>query len=100
PFREVAERYLSLGVWRPKSRQTASEKLRYAIDRFGDRPIASIRAGDVQAMISELGQVLAPTTVRIVRQHLGATFARAVDDKLIVTNPAVGVRLPRVERRP
>jgi integrase len=99
PFREVAERYLSLGVWRPKSRQTAVEKLRYAIDHFGDRPIDSIRKGDVQALISELGQVLAPNTVRIIRQHIGATFARAIDDKLIVTNPAVGVRLPRVERR-
>lgn len=97
PFREVAERYLALGVWRPKTRQTATEKLRYAIDEFGDRPIASIRKGDVQALISGLGQVLAPNTIRIVRQHLSATFARAIDDNLIVKNPAVGVRLPRVE---
>jgi integrase len=97
PFREVAERYLSLGVWKPKSRQTATEKLRYAIDKFGDRPIASIRKGDVQALISELGDVLAPSTIRIVRQHVGGTFTRAIDDKLIVANPAVGVRLPRVE---
>ena len=37
------------------------------------------------------------STIRIVRQHVGATFARAIDDKLIVANPAVGVRLPRVE---
>jgi len=97
PFCEVAERYLSLGVWKPKIRQTATEKLRYAIDKFGDRPIASIRKGDVQALISELGDVLAPSTIRIVRQHVGATFTRAIDDKLIVANPAVGVRLPRVE---
>ena len=97
PFREVAERYLSLGVWKPKTRQTATEKLRYAIDKFGDRPIASIHKGDVQALISELGDVLAPSTIRIVRQHVGATFTRAIDDKLIVANPAVGVRLPRVE---
>lgn len=97
PFREVAERYLALGVWKPKSRQTATEKLRYAIDKFGDRPIANIRKGDVQALISELGDILSPSTIRIVGQHVGATFARAIDDKLIVANPAVGVRLPRVE---
>ena len=97
PFREVAERYLPLGVWKPKTRQTATEKLRYAIDKFGDRPIASIHKGDVQALIPELGDVLAPSTIRIVRQHVGATFTRAIDDKLIVANPAVGVRLPRVE---
>ena len=97
PFREVADRYLSLGVWKPKSRQTATEKLRYAIDKFGDRPIVSIHKGDVQALISELSNILSPSTIRIVRQHVGATFARAIDDKLIVANPAVGVRLPRVE---
>ena len=97
PFREVAERYLSLGVWKPKSRQTATEKLRYAIDKFGDRPVASIHKGDVQALISELSNILAPSTIRIVRQHIGGAFARAIDDKLIVANPAVGVRLPRVE---
>ena len=97
PFREVAERYLSLGVWKPKSRQTATERLRYAIDKFGDRPIASIHKGDVQALISELSTILAPSTIRIVRQHIGGAFARAIDDKLIVANPAVGVRLPRVE---
>ena len=97
PFREVADRYLSLGVWKPKSRQTASEKLSYAIDKFGDRPIASIHKGDVQALISELSNILAPSTIRIVRQHVGGAFARAIDDKLIIANPAVGVRLPRVE---
>ena len=97
PFREVADRYLSLGVWKPKTRQTATEKLRYAIEKFGDCPISSIHKGDVQALIAELGGVLAPSTIRIVRQHVGATFARAIDDKLIVANPAIGVRLPRVE---
>ena len=46
----------------------------YAIDKFGDRPVANIRKGDVQALISELGDVLAPSTIRI-RQHVGATSA-------------------------
>lgn len=71
--------YLSLGDWRPKSRQTATEKLRYAMDKFEDRPIASIRKGDVQSLISEL-DVLAPSINRIVRQHVGAAFTRAIND--------------------
>lgn len=37
PFREAAERYLALGVWRPSTRRAATEKLRYAIEEFGDR---------------------------------------------------------------
>ena len=61
-------------MWKPKSRQTATEKLRYAIDKFDDRPIASIHKGDVQALISELRNILAPSTIQIVRQHVGATL--------------------------
>ena len=46
----------------------------------------------MQAFIS--GLELAPSTVRVVRQHLASLFAAAVDDQLIAVNPARGVKLP------
>lgn len=99
PFRVAADRYLGLGVWRPRTRQSATEKLRYAVDHFGDRQIVTIRKGDVQAFLAGLSKSLAPNTVRIVRQHLAATFSQAVDDRLITVNPCQGVRLAKVERQ-
>jgi integrase len=60
---------------------------------FTERPLGSIRRGDVQAFIS--GLELAPSTVRVVRQHLVSLFGAAVDDQLIAANPAKGVKLPQ-----
>lgn len=60
---------------------------------FAERPLGSIRRGDVQAFIS--GLELAPSTVRVVRQHLVSLFGAAVDDRLIAANPAKGVKLPQ-----
>ena len=90
---------LWLGVWRPRTRQSATEKLRYAIEHFGDRPIATIRKGDVQSFLSALARDLAPNTIRIVRQHLAASFdapSMTVDR----VNPCKGVRVPKAERSP
>ena len=98
PFSHVAARYLELGVWRPRTRQSATEKLRYAVEHFGDRPVATIRKGDVQAFISTVAQTLAPSTVRVVRRYTAAAFEHAVDDRLIAVNPCKGLRLPRVEQ--
>ncbi len=43
---------------RPKTTRLTPARRRWrTADQFGDQPIASIRQGDVQALISELGQV-------------------------------------------
>ena len=59
---------------------------------FGDRPLGTIRPGDVQAFVA--GLTLAPSTVRLVHQHLAALLDAAVADGLIARNPARGVKLP------
>jgi hypothetical protein len=74
PFSEVALRYRQRGNWRPRTHRTVEERLRYAIAHFGDRPIASIRKGDVQSFVNglplapELGAGRDATRVRRV-QH-------------------------------
>ena len=37
---------------------------------------------------------LAPSTVKLTHQHLVGAFECAIEDRLIVTNPARGVKLP------
>jgi integrase len=96
PFTDVALRYRRQGNWRPRTHRTVEERLRYAIDHFGDRPIASIRRGDIQSFVSGLS--LAPNTIRVVMQHVAGVFNTALDDGLLGgRNPCDGVRLPRVE---
>ena len=61
---------------------------------MGNRPLSSIRRGDVQSYVT--GLKLAPTTVRVAFQHLNALLDAAVEDRLIGTNPAKGVKLPEL----
>lgn len=92
---DYAAVYLARGNWRPSTLATARASLAHALRVLGDRPLSTIRKGDVQALLS--GLQLAPGSVRIVQQHLGATFAAAVDDGLLVRSPAAGVKSPRTE---
>lgn len=85
-------------MWRPRTRQSATEKLRYAVDHFGDRQIVTIRKSDVQAFLAGISQTLAPNTVRSAAAP-GGHLAQAVDDRLITVNPCQGVRLAKVERQ-
>jgi integrase len=84
--------HLARQPWRTSTADVAADALSKASLVFADRPLGSIRRGDVQAFISGLD--LAPSTVRVVRQHLVSLFGAAVDDQLIATNPAKGVKLP------
>ena len=80
--------------WRPATVSLArNAPERHVLGFFGDRPLGSIRKADVQAFVTGLD--LAPATVKLVHQHLSGLLSAAAEDRLIVVNPAVGVRLPR-----
>ena len=89
--------HLARQPWRENTRDLAANALlHHALDFFGDRPLGSVRKADVQAFVS--GLELAPSTVRTVHQHLNLLLSAAVEDHLIVVNPAKGVRLPASDR--
>jgi integrase len=89
---EFAELHLSRQPWRPATIDMARQAFAHATGAFGDRPLGSIRAGDVQAFVTGLD--LAASTVRLVHQHLAALLDAAVTDGLIARNPARGIKLP------
>lgn len=68
------------------------------LPRWGAVPIGRINHSDVQQWASELGQHLAPATVRECCRLLRAVLALAVRDRIIAENPAEGVRLPKRRR--
>jgi len=95
PFSEVALSFRQRGNWRPRTHRTVEERLRCAIAHLSDRPIASIRKGDIQSFVS--GLPLAPNTVRVVMQHVSGVFNTALDDGLLGTQPVR--RRPAAESR-
>jgi integrase len=70
---------------------------RHLYPMFGDRALGSVRPGEVQAWVRGLEQRLAPSTIEVVYSFLAGIFKAAVRDRLLVTTPCVGIRLPKRE---
>lgn len=99
-FREYAERWRAIQVHRPTTTAQLETNLRrHVFPTFGDRPLASIRPSEVQAWVKATSEGLAPATVELVYRYLVAIFRAAIADRLIITSPAVGIRLPKAEVR-
>ncbi|QDQ13130.1 tyrosine-type recombinase/integrase [Streptomyces spectabilis] len=95
-FRAVAERWRTSAVHRSTTVSRVERGLRnHVYPTFGDRPVASIRASDVQAWIKDRAQVLAPSTLEVTYAYLITPLRTAVRDRIIASNPCDGIRLPR-----
>jgi integrase len=71
---------------------------KHVIPEFGDRPLASIRRGDLESWAARLE--LAPGTVGVTLQKLATMLEAAVMDGLLASNPARGARRPKAEFKP
>ena len=93
--------FLGRQVWRQATHDVGERALRRASEAWGDRPLPSIRTSDVQSYVK--ASSLAAGSLRTELQHIGAVFAMAVNDGLIVRSPMKGLRRPeagRMLRRP
>ncbi len=93
---EFAARWLSSQGQRPGTRQLYERTLRlHVLPALGDRPLASVRRTDIQALISNSAQHLAPKRVENHLRLIRAVFNAAVEDQLLTTSP-----LRKISRQP
>ena len=97
-FREYAEQWRAMQPHRPNT----ANRVRYQLTRhvypvLGDRPLARLRASDIQAFVSGLD--LAPSTIRTVYGTVRAIIAAAVRDRLIGIDPCERIKLPELPRQ-
>ena len=86
-------------VHRPTTRAHVETHLRrHAYQALGDRSLYSVRPSDVQAWTAGLTAALAPRTVGTVHGIVSGIFRTAGRDRLIVSNPCEGTRLPKVSK--
>lgn len=98
-FRESAERWRVAQVHRPTTRaHVETRPRRHAYPALGDRPLSSVRPSDVQAWTAGLTAALAPRTVGTVHGIVSGILRTAGRDRLIVSNPCEGTRLPKVSK--
>jgi integrase len=98
-FGAFAEAWQSRNVHRPSTAAQLETNLRlHILPVLGNRPMAAVRPSEVQAWVKGRAGVLAPPTVELVYRYVVAIFRAAVADRIIVTSPCTGIRLPVLER--
>ena len=95
---EYAARWMArmAPTWRAATAAAVTNSIEHhVLPVLGRRPVVSLRRTDLEAFYA--GLALAPSTVATVHQHLSQLLASAVEDGLIVRNPAGRARLPKRE---
>ena len=103
--RGYAQRWLDLvaPTIKPKTRRSYEQNLRlHILPAFGAIQIAHLRVGSLRSFLLEkLGSGLSDNTVRIMRATISTMLSAAVDDELLIANPAFGLgRRLAPSRRP
>jgi Phage integrase central domain len=97
-FQSYAEEWVTRQVWRPSTTDAIAAALARVFPVIGDRPVAQLRTSELQALVKALSATLAPATVEVTHRAVAAVLKAAVVDRVLTTSPAVGVKLPRVDR--
>ena len=85
--------------WRPSSRASIESLFEgHVIPTFGDRPLGSIRRGDLETWAAS--STLSPGTSGNALRYFGTMLEAAVADGLLASNAARGAKRPWVERDP
>jgi integrase len=88
------------GHMKPSGWRSYSSAWRIHVEpRWGTTPIAEIRFSDVQAWVAELASWRGPVIVETSCSVLRRILSDAVADKMLLSNPATGVRLPKRAKR-
>lgn len=80
-------------VWLSSTRENADLATRGVT--FGNQPLRSIRRSHVEKWVKQMAGTLAPTTIDTRFTIVRGVFRAAVADRIIASDPTVGVVLPR-----
>lgn len=96
-FRVWAEEWRTRQQHRPSTATLVEGHLRnHVYPEIGDRPLATIRPSQIEALVMTLSKKLAASTVETVYRYVAAVFAAAVRDRLILSTPCDRIRLPKI----
>jgi integrase len=97
--RQYAAAWQGAQVTRENTTRNVDVALRlHVLPHIGDRPLASVRPSNMQALVKTLSATLAPGTVEQVYKVARRMFAAAVDDRILAASPCHRIRLPRDDR--
>ena len=99
-FGDFAQQWLATRTVEARTTERTVSMLRaHVLPKWGDWPLGKVDFMSVQEWVTSLSRELAPTTVAKCYQPLSMILRTAVQARLIATNPAEGVKLPRDRSR-
>ncbi|MGN9802872.1 tyrosine-type recombinase/integrase [Micromonospora sp. L32] len=99
-FGDFTQQWLATRAVEARTTERTVSMLRtHVLPKWGDWPLGKVDFMSVQEWVTGLGRELAPTTVAKCYQLLSMILRTAVQARLIATNPAEGVKLPRDRSR-
>ena len=99
-FGDFASQWLTTRAVEARTTERTVSMLRtHVLPKWGDWPLGKVDFMSVQEWVTGLGRDLAPATVAKCYQLLSMILKTAVQARLIATNPAEGVKLPRDRSR-
>jgi integrase len=98
-FEAYAIEWMSRQVWRDATAANSTYQLARVYPKIGKTSIGKLRSSDLQALVRYLAdEGLAPSTIQGTMRTVASVLGAAVIDRAIATNPAAGVKLPRVDK--
>ena len=95
-----AESWAQAQPWRAQTRRRVDTAFKVHINPvIGNRPIASVRTSEVQALVRSWSDTLAPYSVKITYTTLRSVFRAAELDRVIAHSPCVRIALPSMSRK-
>ncbi|MGP0029620.1 MAG: tyrosine-type recombinase/integrase [Acidimicrobiales bacterium] len=98
-FKVFAESWRKIQSHRTSTKAQVESYLRlHAHPTLGKRALGSVRPSEIQALITQKSETMAPGSVELVYRWISAVFKAAVNDRLIASSPCVNVTLPKKDR--
>lgn len=98
-FTDYFRKWEARQVWAPSTRRSANNAA--ARCTFKDQPLKTVRKSSVESFIKAMhDEGLAASTMKLNMRFVQMVLKAAVDDRLIPSDPTLGVKLPKGERKP
>lgn len=96
PLADYLNGWLDIQVWKESTDQQVRCHMRnHVLPELGPLALRSLSRRRVQQWIADRSEHLAPSTLKVVHGYLSSVLKSAVQERLIVSNPCDGTKLPK-----
>lgn len=100
-FKEWIGKCMDSKIITPATRESYEYTLKHVYSTIGNKLIKQVRHSDIQSLITNKysKEKLSPRTVKLIHSLINDFMSKAVIEGIITKNPALGINLPKQEKK-